>query len=82
MGSNPTSDTVKIYKIRHKKTGKFSATSSWHGKIFFTVKGRVFTRLDFLHTHVHCMRAHDRKCYDDCEIVEYEIEETRTFDLA
>lgn len=73
---------MKIYKIRNKKTGKFSATSSWHGRILFTAKGRVFTRLDFLRSHVEIMRRHDPHCYDNCEAVEYEIRETATHDLT
>lgn len=68
---------MKIYKIRNKNTGLFVSTV-WGNKFTFSRKGRFFNGWSFLKRHLESMKHRD---YTECEIVEYELVESKTMDI-
>lgn len=71
---------MKIYRIRNKKTGLFAGTG-WGSNVEFTRKGRVFSGLNFLKSHLQSMWTKRADIYSGCEVIEYEVVEKQVIDI-
>ena len=70
---------MKVYKIRHKKSGKYAQGGKYGG---LSEMGKTWTKLCYIKAHLKLLSEQQRyRREQECEIIVYELTEISTIKI-